>query len=258
MFNPKANKGVISHDVIFDESAVWKWESNSTQGLNISEIIESIENQEDSRPQSTPRSNSRQGVSSISLSPSTRTSSDFETPPGKVRSLRKIYEACDVAFFVCEPQNFDKAVKEEVWIKAMNEEIKTIEKNNTWKLTNPPEGKEVIWLKWVYKTKYKEDNIIHKHKARLVAKGYSQQLGVDFNETFAPVARMETITTILALAVQLEKQVFQLDVKSSFLNGELEEEVYVEQPLGYVQKGKEDKVYCLQKALYGLKQAPRD
>ena len=115
----------------------------------------------------------------------------------------------------------------------------------------------MIGLKWVYKTKYKEDGTIQKHKARLVAKGYSQQPGVDFNETFAPVARMETIRTMLALAAQMETPVYQLDVKSAFLNGELEEEVYVEQPLGYILKGKENKVFRLKKALYGLKQAPR-
>lgn len=139
----------------------------------------------------------------------------------------------------------------------MNEEIATIEKNHTWKLVDLPKEKDVVGLKWIYKTKFKEDGTIQKHKARLVAKGYSQQPGVDFNETFSPVARMETIRTILAIAAQMELQVFQLDVKSAFLNGELEEEVYVEQPQGYVVKGQEQKVYRLHKALYGLKQAPR-
>ena len=139
----------------------------------------------------------------------------------------------------------------------MDDEIATIEKNNTRELVDLPKNKEVIGLKWVYKTKYKEDGSIQKHKARLVAKGYSQQPRIDFNETFAPVARMETIRIVLALAAQMELPIYQLDVKSAFLNGELQEEVYVEQPEGYVIKGKEDKVYRLHKALYGLKQAPR-
>ena len=138
----------------------------------------------------------------------------------------------------------------------MNEEIEMIEKNNTW-LTDLPEGKQVVDLKWIYKTKYKEDSFILNHKARLVAKGYSKQPRIDFNETFAPVFRMETIWIVLALAAQLELNVFQLDVKSTFLNGELKEEVYVEQPQGYKVKGKEDKVYQFWKALYGLKQASR-
>ena len=138
----------------------------------------------------------------------------------------------------------------------MDEEIKMIEKNHTWELMQKPEDKEIIGLKWVYKIKYNEDGTIQKHKARLVAKGYSQLPGVDFNETFAPVVRMETIRTVLALAAQLKLQVYQLDVKSAFLNGEIEEEVYVEQPQGYKVQGEEDKVYRLKKALYGLKQAP--
>lgn len=139
----------------------------------------------------------------------------------------------------------------------MNEEIKMIGKNKTWELVEKPQDKEVIGLKWVYKTKFNEDGSIQKHKARLVVKGYSQQSGIDFNETYAPVVRMETIRSVLALAAQFKLSVYQLDVKSAFLNGELEEEVYVEQPQGYVIEGKEDKVYRLQKALYGLKQAPR-
>ena len=106
----------------------------------------------------------------------------------------------NVGFFACEPQKFEEASKEEVWRKAMDEEIKMIEKNHTWELMQKPEDKEIIGLKWVYKIKYNEDETIQKHKARLVAKGYSQLLGVDFNETFAPVVRMETIRTVLALA----------------------------------------------------------
>ena len=121
----------------------------------------------------------------------------------------------------------------------------TIVKNKTWELMDLPKGKEIIGLKWVYKVKYKEDGSIQKHKARLVAKGYSQQPGIDFTETFAPVVRMETIRTVLALTAQFELKVFQLDVKSAFLNGEIKEEVYVEQPMGYEVKGKEEKVYRL-------------
>ena len=120
-----------------------------------------------------------------------------------------------------------------------------------------PQDKKVIGLKWVYRIKYNQDGSIQKYKARLVTKGYSQQLGIDYDKTFAPVVRMKTIRIVLAIAAQLKLQVFQLDVKLAFLNGKLEEEVYVEQPQGYVVKGHEDKVYLLKKVLYGLKQAPR-
>ena len=105
----------------------------------------------------------------------------------------------------------------------------------------------------MFKIKYNENVSIQKHKARNVAKGYSQQPEVDFTETFAPVARMDTIRIVLALSAQLQLQVFQLNVKSAFLNGELQKKVYVQQPSGYELKGEEDKVYRLYKALYGLK-----
>ena len=132
-----------------------------------------------------------------------------------------------------------------------------LEKNNTWELVERPIDKPVIRVKWVYKTKLHLDGTVQKHKARLVAKGYAQKSGIDYNETFAPVARLDTIRTLIALAAQKGWKLFQLDVKSAFLNGVLKEEVYVEQPEGFEVKNAGHKVYKLKKALYGLKQAPR-
>ncbi|CAI9787682.1 unnamed protein product [Fraxinus pennsylvanica] len=114
-----------------------------------------------------------------------------------------------------------------------------------------------VGVKWIYKTKYNEHGELEKHKARLVAKGYTQKHGIDYTEVYAPVARMETVRMVVALAAQRNWKIFQLDVKSTFLHGELDEDIYVEQPKGYEVKGSEDKVYKLHKALYGLKQAPR-
>ncbi|CAL5390436.1 unnamed protein product [Camellia sinensis] len=139
----------------------------------------------------------------------------------------------------------------------MVEELAAIEKNRTWEMMDLPEGKNATGLKWVFKTKFGADGSIQKHKARLVAKGYAQQHGIDFEETFSPVARFETVRIIFALAAQLQWPVYQLDVKSAFLNGDLQEEVYVTQPEGFMIEGKETKVYKLRKTLYGLKQAPR-
>jgi hypothetical protein len=156
-----------------------------------------------------------------------------------------------------DPVTYDEAAKFNTWRKAMDNEIQAIERNNTWELTELPTGAKVIGVKWIYKTKVNEKGEIEKHKARLVAKGYSQKYGIDYKEVFAPVARWDTIRCILAMAALREWNVFQLDVKSVFLHGELTETVYVEQPLGYVKKGTENKVYKLHKALYGLKQAPR-
>ena len=158
--------------------------------------------------------------------------------------------------FVADPIIFEEAAEKEEWTNAMNEEIAAIQRNKTWELMNLPKGKKAIGVKWVFRTKFHADGSIQKHKARLVAKGYSQQEGVDYEETFSPVARFETVRTLLALDAQLSWYVYQFDVKSAFLNGELEEEVYVSQPKGFIISGKEEQVYKLNKALYGLKQAP--
>jgi len=160
-------------------------------------------------------------------------------------------------FADCDPTNFESAVKEAKWKKAMDAEIEAIERNDTWELTDLPEGHKAIGVKWAFKTKLKENGEVDKHKARLVDKGYKQEYGVDYIEVFAPVARYDTIRLVVALAVQNSWYIFQLDVKSAFLHGNLEEEVYVEQPPGYIKIDNENKVYKLKKALCGLRQAPR-
>ena len=116
---------------------------------------------------------------------------------------------------------------------------------------------EEIGVKWVYKNKRNIEGKIERHKARLVVKGYKQQQGRDYEETFAPVARMETVRTMLSIAAQQKWKVYQMDVKSAFLNGVLKVEVYVEQSPGYELEGPEHKVCKLKKALYGLKQGLR-
>lgn len=156
-----------------------------------------------------------------------------------------------------EPMTYTEAARVREWLEAMIKELESIKKNNTWSLTNLPPGHRPIELKWVFKLKRDADGKVTKYKARLVAKGYIQQRGVDFEEVFAPVARLETIRLLLALAAMEGWTVYHLDVKSAFLNGELLEEVYVSQPDGFVVKGKEHMVYRLKKALYGLRQAPR-
>nr|GEV92867.1 retrovirus-related Pol polyprotein from transposon TNT 1-94 [Tanacetum cinerariifolium] len=152
---------------------------------------------------------------------------------------------------------FEEAMKSKKWRQAMEEEIKSIEKNDTWELTTLPKGQKDIGVKWVYKAKKNAKGEVEKYKAILVAKGYKQKHGIDYEELFAPVARLETIRIIIAIASQHKWKIHQMDVKSAFLNRLLEEEVYVEQPKGYVSKGQERKLLRLKKALYGLKQAPR-
>ncbi|KAI3520492.1 hypothetical protein L1887_09941 [Cichorium endivia] len=171
--------------------------------------------------------------------------------------IQNMYEQAGLLLLNEEPASYLEATKETQWMKAMRAEIDSIEKNQTWTLTRLPPNRKVIGLKWVFKLKKDASGTVTKHKARLVAKGYVQQKGVDFEDAFAPVARMESIRLILALAAKENWVVHHLDVKSAFLNGELKEEVYVSQPSGFEVKGKEEMVYRLHKALYGLRQTPR-
>nr|CAD1822966.1 unnamed protein product [Ananas comosus var. bracteatus] len=128
-------------------------------------------------------------------------------------------------FLNCDPLKFDGAAKEEKRHKAMCDEIEVIEKNKTWELTKLPEGQKAISVKWVYKTKYKQDGSIDCHKARLVVKGYKQKLDVDFHEVFAPVARLELVWLLIALRAQKQWKIHQMDVKSAFLNSFLDKEI---------------------------------
>ena len=139
----------------------------------------------------------------------------------------------------------------------MDEELDQIEKNDTWELVPRPKNKNVIGTKWVFRNKLNEDGQVTRNKARLVCKGYAQIEGIDFEETYAPVARMEAIRLLLSYACSKNVKIYQMDVKSSFLNGELEEEVYIEQTEGFQLLENTDYVCKLKKALYGLKQAPR-
>nr|GEZ02423.1 retrovirus-related Pol polyprotein from transposon TNT 1-94 [Tanacetum cinerariifolium] len=139
----------------------------------------------------------------------------------------------------------------------MQEELDQFARLKVWRLVPRPEGKYVIKTKWIFNNKKDENSLVIRNKARLVAVGYCQQEGIDYDETFAPVARTEDIRLFLAYAAHKDFKVFQMDVKTTFLNGILKKEVYVGQPSGFVSKKYPDHVYDLDKALYGLKQAPR-
>jgi len=244
----------LSRDVIFDELAAWSWDDNEPQVIVAPSGVAIIPLADASLPTPRKTQNRIDGESSSAATSSDDSDSDF---PYRYRSLTDICVVSNFVLLTGEPQNYKEAADQEVWRKAMNEEIRSIEKNQTWELVNLPERKDAIGLKWIFKMEYNEDESIQNYKTRVVTKGYSQQRGVDFNETFAPVAQMETIRIVLAFATQLEIKVYQLDIKSAFLNGELEEVVHVHQPKGYFVKGQEEKVYRLQKTLHGLKQAPR-
>jgi hypothetical protein len=143
------------------------------------------------------------------------------------------------------------------WKEAVRSEMDSILANGTWEVTDRPYGCKPVGCKWVFKKKLRPDGTIEKYKARLVAKGYTQKEGEDFFDTYSPVARLTTIRVLLSLAASHGLLVHQMDVKTAFLNGELEEEIYMEQPDGFVVDGQEGKVCKLLKSLYGLKQAPK-
>ncbi|XP_072151395.1 uncharacterized protein [Setaria viridis] len=138
-----------------------------------------------------------------------------------------------------------------------DEELENFARNQVWVLVDPPPSCKPIGTKWIFKNKHGEDGHVVRNKARLVAQGFSQKEGIDYGETFAPVARLEAIRILLAFAASRGYKLYQMDVKSAFLNGFIEEEVYVKQPPGFEHPNFPDRVFKLQKALYGLKQAPR-
>ncbi|KAL3701666.1 hypothetical protein R1sor_019688 [Riccia sorocarpa] len=156
-----------------------------------------------------------------------------------------------------EPVDYQEASKTKHWQLAMDEEFRAHMENQTWKLVDLPSGRKAIRCKWVYKTKLKADGRIARHKARLVAKGFSQVAGIDYNETYSPVVRFESMRTVMSIAAAEDMEITQFDVKTAFIKSELDETIYMEQPEGYVAKGKEDMVCLLQRAIYGLKQSSR-
>ncbi|GJX04015.1 retrovirus-related pol polyprotein from transposon TNT 1-94 [Tanacetum coccineum] len=153
--------------------------------------------------------------------------------------------------------NFKSTVTEDCWFQAMQDEIHEFDRIQVWELVLRPDCVMIIDLKWIYKVKLDKYGDVLKNKARLVAKGYRQEEGIDLDESFAPVARIEAIRMFIANATSNNMTIYLMDVKTSFLNGELKEEVYVSQPEGFVDPDHPIHVYHLKKDLYGLKQAPR-
>ncbi|GKB66782.1 putative ribonuclease H-like domain-containing protein, partial [Tanacetum coccineum] len=156
-----------------------------------------------------------------------------------------------------EPKKVIHALKDPSWIEAMKDELLQFKLQKVWTLVDLPNGKRAIGTKWVFRNKKDERGIVIKNKARLVAQGYTQEEGIDYDEVFAPVARIEAIRLFLAYASFKDFVVYQMDVKSAFLYGKIEEEVYVCQPPGFEDPDFPDRVYKVEKALYGLHQAPR-
>ncbi|GAU26945.1 hypothetical protein TSUD_06170, partial [Trifolium subterraneum] len=281
MYDPVNKKIIISEDVKFDENKQWNWDTKEIErhkSVIVDTYSETCSTSKLSDYENVAENDSVADDNDVNEAGADNTPQDEVVPdseddevnegtlgkrisrkPGYLEDFVTDDEALhNLAIFSPsdDPTTYDETAKLDIWRNAMNTEIAAIESNDTWELTELPKGAKKIGVKWIYKTKYNEQGKIEKYRARLVAKVYSQQHGIDYDEVFAPVARWDTIRTILAIAALRGWYVYQLDVKSAFLHGELNEEVYVEQPLGY-QKERKELVYKLKKSLYGLKQAPR-
>jgi hypothetical protein len=172
--------------------------------------------------------------------------------------LRRLnYKGLSTTSISLLPTNYRSVLADPNWHAAMADEYQALLNNNTWRLVPRPPGANIVTGKWLFKHKYHADRSLARHKARWVVRGFSQQHGVDYDETFSPVVKPATIRTMLSIAASRSWPIHQLDVKNVFLHGELEETIYAHQPAGFVDPSSPDHVCLLQKSLYGLKQAPR-
>uniref|UniRef100_A0A2N9GEX0 Integrase catalytic domain-containing protein n=1 Tax=Fagus sylvatica TaxID=28930 RepID=A0A2N9GEX0_FAGSY len=260
LWDPIAQKVVISRDVVFDEKSMTKaFKEEKSQAAessnNIGRSTVQVELDElESQSNEEPHSNDQEQDSTRSDRPKRN-----KRPP-----VRYGFE--DLVSYALltsseDPSTFQEAIEsseKDKWMEAMVEENESLSKNKTWELTELPKGKKPIGCKWVFKKKEAvSEKEGERFKARLVAKGYSQRHGIDYDEVFSPVVRHTSIKAVLALVADQDMELEQLDVKTAFLHGNLEEEIFMEQPEGFKQPGTENLVCRLKKSLYGLKQSPR-
>ncbi|KAK1609790.1 hypothetical protein QYE76_033463 [Lolium multiflorum] len=282
LWNPETKKIVLSRNVIFNEAVMF----NDSPSTDISDAIDSPDVSDDEQH--------RIGVQvehakeNENVVPETN-NDDNDVPPSppfvqrQGRSIAadrprrniapptRLIQECDIVDYALscaeqvehdiEPATYTEAiasVDKEKWVGAMQEEMQSLEKNGTWDVVHLPKQKKAVRCKWIFKRKEGlSPNEPPRFKARLVAKGFSQIPGVDYNDVFSPVVKHSSIRAFFGIVAMHDLELEQLDVKTAFLHGELEEEIYMDQPEGYVVPGKEDLVCKLKRSLYGLKQSPR-
>lgn len=278
VWDPVRRKIVIARDVVIDELRAKRRVEVYTNDHLVSDWPVTLDEEPEQRNEASRNQNSEPAIdeSEDEAAGGCDTSieefgsaEDDEVPVRRTGRLRKQparfsdYEVCIA--FALNAENYVEALPDDInelrkrddwpeWKRAIDDEMRALEKNNTWDIVDLPAGARPVPCKWVFKIKYNDNGSIDRHKARLVAKGCSQRQGYDYQETYAPVVRMTTVRTLLSVAVQRNLHLHQMDVRTAFLNGKLSETVYMRQPPGF-ERG--NKVCKLNKSLYGLKQAPR-
>jgi hypothetical protein len=274
IYLPEQHKIKVSRDVTFNERMAFR---KSIEEITEEEELEepneeNIENENDEKDQPYHPMKPCENTDSVII-PKTKkrpawleaTLQDVErlkVPEGTSRKSKRPKRFSSYAAYMTklldeEPTTFEEEVQKGQWKEAMTKEHQSIMKNEVWEIVPRPKGKSVVTSKWVYKIKHAADESVDKYKARLMAREFSQKEGEDYDETFAPVARYTSIRAIISLVTSMGWNLHQMDVKIDFLNGAIEEEVYIEQPQGFEVHSRDSHICRLKKALYGLKQAPR-
>ena len=256
-------KVIHSRDVTFDENKVPDIPTGKELCPPYVEL--KVEEEPSANQREIPDSAETEEPEEANPEPTPPTQTPTESGPRRSTRLRQEPDRYSHSLALCSTEQSDPLSVAEamsssdssMWTKPMEKEMESLHQNNVWDLVQLPSDRKVVGSKWVFKRKINANGDVERYKARLVAQGCTQRFGVDYEETFSPVVRFESIRMLMALGVQHNLQLHQMDVSTAFLNGALAEEVYMKQPEGFTEKGKEHLVCRLNRSIYGLKQSPR-
>ncbi|KAL2253135.1 UNVERIFIED_CONTAM: Retrovirus-related Pol polyprotein from transposon TNT 1-94 [Sesamum indicum] len=265
--NQPGFKVIVSRDVIFNESEMpcLNTSSKNSEDFNIENTFNKVElsNEDNQQGEEIVNREENQENQEENNDEEIENPNTYQLVRDRVPRERRIPSRLKDYHLALNVENLEPSTYEEAlestnskeWITAMNEEIKALKENNTWVLVSKPKNASIVDCKWVFKIK--EENNVKRFKARLVAKGFTQKEGIDFTEIFSPVVKFTTVRILLALVAHFNWELKQMDVKTAFLHGNLDEQIYMSQPHGFVDKKNPKHVCLLKRSLYGLKQSPR-
>ncbi|KAD4177986.1 hypothetical protein E3N88_26577 [Mikania micrantha] len=259
--DPNSGKVYVSRNVIFEEQSSW-W---SSENQLLSDSKEDLENSKISLEFTDDECLDKSELSGQTREeqsgPDKELNNQDDLGPRRSQRVRKpnskYANVAIVEDVLAEPNSFAEACLKQEWWQAMEEEMTAMYRNKTWELVPKPTDAKVVSCKWVYKLKQKPDGSVERFKARLVARGFSQEYGVNYEETFSPVAKLTTVRVLLAVAVSKQWELIQMDVNNAFLYGELDHVIYMDKPDVFESEDHPGYVCKLKKAIYGLKQSPR-